>query len=200
MHLKTSKQQLSLRYKALGAVFSLSSIILIAPHALALGEVEVGGFQSSVVANSLYWNYDSTTVSPQQINAYIGQGAAQWNAITPKANLAYSLTQPYRIKVSLSNTGVSSNVAGEMIPICPSGTGLQCRPDKNWTVAAIIGYENVMTASGFTTTNRIANFAHEFGHALSMSHVSVNAAMRTGKLNYGVQQYDRDNLKYKWGQ
>lgn len=201
MHLKTSKQQLSLRYKALGTIFSVSSIILIAPHTLALGQIWSGGFPPSVTAN-LYWTYDPSTVSTQYLNTYIGPAVNQWNGISSKVLVSISSIQPYRIK-AFTGKGAIAGVYGEMLASCPSGVSPACNSDKNWQVAAVTGYENVMTSAGFNTTNRVALYAHEFGHALSMAHVTatVNAAMLTsGKLNYGVQQYDKDNLKSKWGQ
>lgn len=90
-----------------------------------------------------------------------------------------------------------------MVPYCPSGPNfVDCYSDKNWSVARVYGYENAMVRAGFTTTNRVKVFAHEFGHSLSMDHVKVsgvNAVMRQGPSTLGVQQYDKDNLKFKWG-
>lgn len=53
----------------------------------------------------------------------------------------------------------------------------------------------------FTKTKRIKVFTHEFGHALSLSHVTngSTAVMAQGRSNYGVQAYDKANLTAKWG-
>jgi uncharacterized protein YjaZ len=70
-----------------------------------------------------------------------------------------------------------------------------------WTSAGIIGYENVMAASNYTTAERASTFAHEFGHSLSLTHITNGSAavMVQGRSSLGVQAYDKANLKAKWG-
>lgn len=58
-----------------------------------------------------------------------------------------------------------------------------------------------MASANYTTTERIKTFTHEFGHTLSLTHVTNGSAavMTQGQANLGVQAYDKANLKAKWG-
>jgi hypothetical protein len=177
-----------------------TTLITGVQNAWAIGELVSGGFSAPVIAK-LTWTHDPNTVTSSYLNSYISPGINQWNLITPKVASSYVGSGSYSVKVYVS-TASSRGQFGECVPYCASGTGqgVDCHPDRNWFSAKVIGYERNMYVAGYTTTNRIKTYAHEFGHALSLNEVtaSVNAVMKQGKFDYGVQAYDVSNLKFKW--
>jgi hypothetical protein len=104
----------------------------------------------------------------------------------------------------LISTSVNDS-SGETIPYCSNGQGYpNCAVRDQgyvWTSARIFGYDAAMNGLKFTQTNKIKMYSHEMGHVLAMDHVytNVNAVMIQGPMIIGVQQYDKDNLKSRWG-
>jgi hypothetical protein len=60
-----------------------------------------------------------------------------------------------------------------------------------------------MNTSGFTSTQKVSNYTHEFGHALSLKHMASNypsaAVMKQGQQGIEPQQTDKAHLRLKWG-
>ena len=71
-----------------------------------------------------------------------------------------------------------------------------------WTRCEIIGYETNMNASNFNTEEKISNYAHEIGHALSLAHPSHGdiSIMIQSRQSIPPQNADIINLRTKWGQ
>ncbi len=92
----------------------------------------------------------------------------------------------FRVKTLLA-TSPDPSATGLFEPFCASGSGIVTCVNFTWTSGRVYGYENAMAASGYNATERISNFTHEFGHSLSMAHVTasgVNAVMRRLSASY----------------
>ena len=93
---------------------------------------------------------------------------------------------------------------------------------NNWHHCTISIYNNQLDAANATYEEQLANAAHEVGHSLKMAHTNETdkvaypdqgdhereipagraSVMRrpiNTKTNYGVQEYDQDELIAKWG-
>lgn len=168
--------------------------LCIGKPAFALGEYWSGGFST---VNSYRWIYSNMTST--YANTYVIPAAgSQWNGISSQVSLTRVTSGSYIVNAQVA-TGTDPNVTGQMTSYCSAGSGSACL-SATWTSASIIGYENVMAASNYTTTQRIKTFTHEFGHTLALAHVTNGSAavMAQGKSNLGVQAYDKANLKAKW--
>ena len=166
--------------------------------AQALGENWGDGFAS---ANRLDWVKD-VNMSSTYLADYVDPGVSSWNAISSKVLIYKVSSGAYRVRVATENVAPTPTTTGMMTPYCAAGSIAACLTgNSTWTSAKVVGFENVMAASGFTATNRIKVFTHEFGHALSLSHVLNGSAsvMAQGQSNLGIQVYDKANLKAKWG-
>ena len=147
---------------------------------------------------------DSAYASQQYYTTIVQNAANEWNGITSSIGIqseSPSASSKIRSYVSVSE---DTNYWGIALPSCANGFSVssECVNTVRWTSVRIIGFTKNMDNDGFTTTNKLHTWIHEFGHALSMSHVTepgVYATMRQGKLNYSVQGRDRQNLKTKWG-
>lgn len=154
------------------------------------------------MAANLQWTHDPATVSTTYLNNIISPAFNQWNGISSKVKVTYTTGTP-NLRVLISSSVNDSS--GETIPYCSNGQGYNNCAVVNqgyvWTAARIFGYDAAMNGAGYTQTNKTKVYAHEMGHALAMDHVyaSVNAVMIQGKMVIGVQQYDKDNLKLRWG-
>jgi hypothetical protein len=187
------------------ALIAAPIVIALPTSANALGEKWPDGFAS---ANPINWVQD-VSISNAYSASYVVPAINAWNNISSKVKINKVSSGTYKVKVVVENIGDFS-VAGRMIPYCAAGSLLAClrtpvgtaSTAATWTSAKVIGYEDAMTANGWTNTNITQTFAHEFGHALSMSHVfsTTAAAMyEYGPSNVSVQAYDKANLKAKWG-
>ena len=169
--------------------------------AFSIGEVYPQSGFSPAIIQDLKWSHDAATVSQTYLSNIIKPAINQWNGASTKHKNTYVTGTP-NMRVLISNA--AANAAGEMIPYCSSGNGYPACVNNGvpitWSAARIYGYDAAMTGAGYTTTNKTKVYAHEMGHVLSMDHVYISspALMLEGPQNYGVQQYDRDNLKYKW--
>lgn len=166
--------------------------------ALAFGEWWSGGF---VTPNPLNWTYDSVTMSTNYLNSYVKPAGSQWNGVSSKVQMIFVTSGSYRVKTLLA-TSPDPSATGLFEPYCAGGSGIVTCINSTWTSGRVYGYENAMAANGYNTTERISNFTHEFGHSLSMAHVTasgVNAVMRQGRQALGTQSYDKANLQGKWG-
>lgn len=160
-----------------------------------------GGFNS---ASGLNWTY---SVSDSYANTYIVPAANSWNNISSKVKLNKVTSGTYNIRATLETTTVSGRL-GLMTPYCRIGgvnsSGGACL-SYAWGSAKVTAYSNQMSAFGMNTSNIISNYAHEFGHALSLAHVSGSpstspiSVMKQGIQSYLPQQTDKDHLKQKWG-
>jgi hypothetical protein len=193
---------MKLRFSALIAV---PVVMALPTSAHALGETFPDGFPS---VNPLNWTQD-VSISSSYSASYVVPAINSWNNISSKVTTVKVSSGAYKVRVLVDNVGDFS-VAGRMIPFCAAGSLLACfkTPNGNatsvstWTSAKVIGYEDAMTANGWTGTNIIQTFTHEFGHALSLKHVTSTSAATmapAGPSNNGVQAYDKANLKAKWG-
>jgi hypothetical protein len=78
-----------------------------------------------------------------------------------------------------------------------------------WSSVVVVGEEFPMGVDGFTTTNKIAIYTHEWGHALSLGHTdnlpaSTPSLMKSGTYinswkSLGPQAADKEHLRLKWG-
>jgi Matrixin len=193
---------MKLRFSALIAV---PIVITLSKSASALGEYFPDGFAS---ASRLDWIKDAS-VSGSYSTSYIVQGVNAWNGISSKVLVCQISSGPYKVRVTVENNATDPNVNGQAFPYCPAGSLLDCirsplgnaAATTTWLSAKVVGYENNMVTNGFTATNRIQVFTHEFGHALSMRHVASSSSVMYpySPSNIGIQAYDKANLKAKWG-
>lgn len=87
--------------------------------------------------------------------------------------------------------------------------------NSNWVKTHVSLYDNQMNNYGLTTTQRVYVATHEIGHTLKLAHLDdtltctqtplpsgERSVMQSGDgnvLNWGVQPYDKRELKAKWG-
>ncbi len=113
----------------------------------------------------------------------------------------YDWTPNVRVLISSS----VNDSSGETILYCSNGQGYNncALPNQGyaWISARIFGYDAAMNGLKFTQTNKAKMYSHEMGHVLAMDHVyaNVNAVMIQGPMVIGVQQYDKDDFKSRWG-
>lgn len=179
---------------------SLASLGLAKPSMALFGlppEIYIGGF-SSVTD----YRWITVSNSPSYINDYIVPAANQWNSQSSKVRLTRVTSGNYNLEVQIRFNGDDPMQAGIMVPNCIFGERKICLI-LPWRSALVIGYEDVMSRKGYTTSERISNFIHEIGHSLSLDHVSTQnpslAVMKQGTQSIGPQQYDVNNLRAKWG-
>lgn len=171
-------------------------------RAYAINEYFSGGFPpaSGTAGRILYQVPEASLGTQQYYTTYVKPGADAWNGITYKISISSNLSGTYNIR-SKASTGSDPSVAGRTIPYCAAGIGTQCL-NSQWNSAEVIGYNNVMDNSNFTATNKLQVWTHEFGHSLSLAHVTetLSATMwPNSPYNLGVQSRDRQNLIAKWG-
>lgn len=139
----------------------------------------------------------------QYYTTYVKRGADAWNGITYKISISSSLSGAYDARAKVV-TGSDFSIAGQVVPYCNQGNGNACTSSQ-WNAAEVIGYNNVMDYYNFSGTNKLQVWIHEFGHLLSLSHISEfdpqsDAAMHPEVPSiYGVQTRDRQSLRNKWG-
>jgi hypothetical protein len=163
-----------------------------------------GGFSpvsGKIPSLSINWTYSTTD---SYANSYIVPAANSWNNISFQVSLNKVTSGSYVIN-AVTSTSTTTGSFGEMIPYCSDGSGYKCNFNKNWNSARVIGYVNQMTSYNFTSTQIISNYAHEFGHALSLDHylgdpnVLPAVLMKQGKQGILPQQTDKGHLIEKWG-
>jgi hypothetical protein len=200
----TFKDNFRMRLK-FSAFMVLPMTIALPTSANALGEYWSGGFTPANV-NPVNWIQD-VSISSSYSSSYVIPGVNAWNTVSSKVRVNKVISGSVNVRVAVANGG-DKGVTGQMFPYCPAGSSATCvkLPDgtassqSTWASAKVVGYEDAMTQNGWTGTNIIQTFTHEFGHALSMSHSISTATMSPyGPSNLSVQAYDKANLKAKWG-
>ena len=162
-----------------------------------------GGFSS---ASNLTYNYitDSTYA-----NNYILPAINSWNNQIPQVNFTRSVVNP---KITFRTAeDIHYGQYGIMYPYTVNSDGeeynilLETNQDHrymSWTRCEIVGYETNMNAQNFVTAEKISNYIHEIGHALSLGHPahSEMSVMVQTRQSIPPQSADIINLRTKWGQ
>ena len=100
-----------------------------------------------------------------------------------------------------------TNASGVVVETPPS-TGF----DDLWHHTAVSIYDNQMDAASCTNAERVNTITHEMGHTLKLAHVRAGTyrvqALPSGsrsimeadtRQSFAPQQYDKNELIYKWG-
>jgi len=183
--------------------FALSVLFSRSVHADS-AHLFSGGLPASKVA-SLNWAYYTDSTYGDTI---IAPAANNWNSISSKVKLSNASGTGTSVSIdAYKDTTSIPGLWGEIIPYYVDASGnvvddLACLC-HTWTYVEVYGYENQMNTSGLTNTQKVSNYTHEFGHALSLNHVARNspsaAVMKQGQQGIGPQQTDKDHLRLKWG-
>jgi hypothetical protein len=149
-------------------------------------------------------NYPS---SPDSCKRSSDPAPGKWNGISSKVMITKGTSTSYNFRY-ITQTGSDTTLLAKTFPYCAAGNGDICKtepPTNLWTAAQIRLYENIITAKQTTTQGRVAISAHEFGHALSLSHIissttpSLMPTVLTTNHDPNPQSIDQTNLKLKWG-
>jgi len=156
--------------------------------------------------SSSQWGFDYTST--------FDQARAQWSGISSRVALnKTSSTANNPDKYYVGNTS-SAGLLGLTTPyIYRNGVlvdGSQ-NLDDVWEKTNVSIYDNTFQQNGFTATERLGTATHELGHSLKLAHPGqgscrvtaipdgTTAVMVQGRKAYGVQQYDKRELKAFWG-
>jgi hypothetical protein len=192
-----------MRRAALGV--TLLALLGIPNVVLAYQDVWTSGFPPTIVQN-IKWIPDPS-ISSTYVANYIDPGPGKWNGISSRVKVSKGTSTSYNVRYVLKTTN-DPTLPAKTFPYCTAGNGEACKdpPGSNhvWTAAQIQLYENVIINARYTTQGRVALTTHEFGHALSLSHIastvpSVMPQQVTSNHNPSPQSVDIANLKYKWG-
>jgi hypothetical protein len=159
-----------------------------------------GGFPASKVA-PLYFNWHTNDTYGQ---AYIYPAAHEWDAISSKVWASWTTTSTPNVNVYASTTS-QSGLLGKTFPYYYNIWGnltLDTGVNHTWATCDIYGYYDQMQANNMTDPQIIENYAHEFGHSLSLAHPadsSVAAVINQGIQSIKPTSKDKTNLKAKWG-
>jgi len=163
-----------------------------------------GGFSNSRISNLTF--KVSSTVSSNYKDAIIKPASNNWNNISTKVKVVETNAGSYDVIVYVVDT-VKNGLFGEIRPYYFKTPEYSYVYDScacnTWSYVELYGYENQMTAYKFSQAEKISNFTHEFGHALSLAHtndLSTSSVMKSGKQAIGPQPIDKDHLRQKWGQ
>jgi hypothetical protein len=137
---------------------------------------------------------------------FMSPAGNSWNLISSRVLLTQVTSGNYQIRVTNDIDGQLLREYGRTLKYCNINgvitNGTICL-DKTYTSVLITGQELAMQIDQFTTTNRIALYSHEFGHALSLTDTNDlpagTSVMIQGKKAIGPQTADKDHLKLKWG-
>jgi hypothetical protein len=178
-------------------LFFVASLIFPIPALADSQHLFSGGFGSAL---GLRW---TSSLSSTYLSDYVIPAANGWNGISSKVTLTQVSSGTYQIKVNTSTTA-SFGTVGEMIQYCSFGSGAAvCQTETPWTSVQVLGYTNQIANFYLTKTEIISTvYAHEFGHALSMAHNTIDtpSLMETGsKKTILPQATDKSHLKLKWG-
>jgi hypothetical protein len=171
------------------------------------GHLSSGRLASGVnnwVASPVFDSYPAVGIS-NYAKQFMSPAGNSWNLISSRVLLTQVISGNYQIRVTNDMTAqVSLREYGRTLKYCNINgvitSGTICL-DKIYTSVIITGQELAMQIDKFSTTNRIALYTHELGHALSLtdSNDIPGTVMAQGIKTVGPQVADKDHLKLKWG-
>lgn len=187
------------------AAIGLASISSLNCEVAAQNDSFFGGFPSaSGSAVTVIRQVPEASLGTQQYYTnYVKRGADAWNGISSKISISSSLSGTYDARAKVV-TGSDFELAGLVVPYCTGGSGGACLNSK-WNSAEVNGYNNVMDFNNFNGTHKLQLWMHEFGHVLSMAHISKSAPQSDATMHptvrsiYGIQHRDRQSLRNRWG-
>lgn len=191
---------MKLNKKLKRTVFLSLLITMGISFAVYAADIFSGGFPASKVA-PLYFNWYTNDTYGQ---TYIYPAAHEWDAISSKVWAGWTTTQTPNVYVYASTT-TQDGLLGKTFPYYYNIFGyltLDTSLTKSWAYCDIYGYYDQMQKYNMTDPQIIENYAHEFGHTLSLAHPadsSVSAVMNQGIQSITPTDKDKINLKAKWG-
>jgi hypothetical protein len=157
-------------------------------------------------------NYDASVASSGH-TAIFDSARVNWSFISSKVTVAATstLVSGYD-RYFVGNTG-TVGLLGRTTWYKKDATGaiVIAGVDDLWDHCTIAVYDNTMDANNMTNAQRVSNCTHEIGHSLKLAHpgqgtkrvaavpAGRGAVMNQGIQDFGPQQYDKDELIYKWG-
>jgi hypothetical protein len=151
----------------------------------------------------------------QYTSLYLSPAAHNWNLVSSNVLLTLVQSGGYQARVTNNLDAASlSKEYGHIVPYCNIKgviqSGLANCQSLIWSSVVIVGQELPMGVDKFTTTNKIALYTHEWGHALSLQHTdslpaSTLSIMKSGSYQNswknlgGPQSADKEHLRLKWG-
>lgn len=182
--------------KIVGAIVATSVLSIVALSSISSADINSGG-RSSAKFNAFY---DSSVTSYGYKAAY-DAGRSNWAGISSKVAIGYtSSSSGLPDKYYVGNTsdptllGLSSYFDANGNPVAKTAL-------RAYTTVAI--YDNTMVSNNMTYSEVVSNISHELGHSLSLAHTTdpsvTSSVMFQGIQSIGPQQYDKNQLKSKWG-
>jgi hypothetical protein len=180
--------------------FTIPLLLLMGEGIVQAANIFSGGLPPSEVQSLGVKYYTNDTYG----KTYIVPAMNNWNGISSKVKL--NNVQDGRIKVNaFSGTTSQDGLLGRMFPYYTTwygGTAEDTSLSKTWTYTDVYAYANQMKNYNMNDSQIKSNYTHEFGHALSLAHVTdsnVSAVMKQGIQSIGPTTTDKNNLKAKWG-
>ncbi|MFS0728393.1 matrixin family metalloprotease [Paenibacillus sp. 1P07SE] len=178
------KVKVSMASLALVTAFSLASVTSADYNAGGRSSAQFNAWYDSSVASYGYTGiYDSARASWGGISSRVAVGKTTSSAGTPDKYYVGTTTDPELM-------GLASYFNASGSPVCITCT-------RAYTTVAL--YNNNLPNN---YSYRLSAAIHEIGHSLSLAHTSnelTNSVMQPWLQNIGVQQYDMNQLKAKWG-
>lgn len=186
-------------------IFLLLLALFSTGHHYSESKVFIGGFNGK---NITYVVEDKVSSSDSKL---LKESTNRWNGITSKRSLSYLSTKDkygrYNARVKASSNYKTSNptLLGEIIPGKGCSLLSGCQPaseNEEWTSAYLRVYKHNLPKSNYSNYFR-KTATHEFGHINSMAHNSLGtnkSVMSQGlSQSYSIKQYDKNQMKVKWG-
>ena len=174
-------------------------VTLMMSKTILASDIFKGGLPS-VEVKSLKFRY---TTNSTYGNKFIVPAANYWNGISSKVSMTSTTSDTAKVSV-YAETTTQNGLLGLVVPYYETISGSiseDTNLTKTWIFCDLFGYYNQMQSFNMTDSQIISNYAHEFGHTLSLSHPSssVTALMKQGIQSIKPQTHDKNNLKAKWG-
>ncbi len=170
------------------------------------------------------WYSESVTSKPEFVDR-LNIARTQWNNVGANVTVVRVSAKNSTSGTETDNYWIGAGergLWGEVVPFIRNGTTVYEVPatsenlNARWAKADVKLYPDQMTADGMTDTNRLATTIHEVGHSLKLAHptdpsqsgacasttpvpAGKETVMRQDFKDFGVQEYDRNELIKKWG-
>jgi hypothetical protein len=193
-------------FRILTVVSTVSfTLVSLGSKSHAINEYWSGGFSPASSSNAgriLNHVPEASLGSQMYYTNLVKKGADAWNGITYRVSISSLLSSPSSDIRSQISTETIGSYHGLTIPFCASELGPVCTT-KRWDYVVITGYNSITDSDRLNAAQKLEVWTHEFGHSLSLSHVTdTNATImrrRVTAASLAIQNRDRENLRKKWG-
>lgn len=172
----------------------LTCILLFGVSSLVRADYHPQGGRSTGKFNAYY----DASVTTYGYTGIYDTARTSWNGISStvsigKTTSASGLPDKYYVGTSatVGLLGQAAYYDANNNPVCPN-----CL--RAYTLVS--SYANNLEGSSYSA--KVSNATHEIGHSLALAHTTVtgiNSVMYQGLQEIGPQQYDKSQLKARWG-